>query len=448
MIISLLVSALLVVPFQATDGPTRSSLGERDLLKMSKDLNGYFEALDQDDRGAQFEHLEKIESALGKAAKKAKVDGTPLAYVGDWEWLLEAAKSPGRDLTGQYGKGFFRSVFSDPWDPEKRNIVSLMSVPAAAKKDAMLPAIVVLRESTGDTGKALEESVEALATEVYGPLLETHIVLIPLGAESGSGRRAETAEPEGAWTGDEGMYVLFTALRTLLEKQGFDRSRLVIDGWGEAGLDALRLATTTSFFAGLCMRSSPVEAPDLITHNYPRLSALYLKGEGGADDLGALADVATVVEVDGSGVGPSDDFASWIVEQRRDVTPDSIDYKVGDLRFGSVDWCSARVINRRVTAQPGDDDFPTLKATVDKGSNSIDIETVNVLELMVFLSDELLDLDKPVTIRVNGEEKLRQRTVNRSLKHMLETRFFNNSGDYGLYTASLLVEDIDPNVGG
>ena len=64
----------------------------------------------------------------------------------------------------------------------------------------------------------------------------------------------------------------------------------------------------------------------------------------------------------------------------------------------------------------------------------------------MYLSDALVDLDEPVTIKVNGETKVDGQKLTPSLRHVLQTRFWNNSGDYGIYTASRRIEDIDPNL--
>jgi hypothetical protein len=455
----LLITSLFAVPLAAQDdGLARSGIADRDLSKLGKDVNAFFEALDQDQRSDQLQSLEKIGSALGKSAKKAKVD-EPLKYMGDWDYVLETSKAPGRAVTGNYGKGFFRHVFADPWDQLERRVVVLMSVPATAK-DGRPPVVVGLKPTLDVTGKDLEEQLQTQAEAIYGGLLETHIVLLPIGLESGSGRKVETGEIDGSWMSDSGMYVFFTAYRILLEQLPFDRSRVVLDGWGEAGLDALRLATSTPFFSGLVLRSSPVDSPEVLYANLEGVPTLYLQGADDAapGDLAALTerdDVDLTVEVVDAGataLGASDEasaaLGTWIADRKRALAPTDFSYQLGDVRFGSINWCTAAVINRRVTAQPGDADFPRLTAKVDKGSNAIDIETVNVLEMFVYLSDEVVDLDKPVTIRVNGEEKVKGKVFPRALRHLLETRFFNNSGDYGLYTASVRIEDIDANLPG
>ena len=120
MIASLLLLPVLLFLPQSDDGEARSGVPDRDLEKMSKDVNAFFVALDQDERKDGLEALEKLESALAKSAKKAKVDKSMLAYTGDFDFLLETAKAPDRSLSGNFGKGFFRHVFADPWDAEGR----------------------------------------------------------------------------------------------------------------------------------------------------------------------------------------------------------------------------------------------------------------------------------------------------------------------------------------
>jgi hypothetical protein len=453
----LLIPALLFLP-QDGDGEARSGVPDKDLAKMTKDVNAFFVALDEDERKDGLEALDKLESALAKAAKKAKVEKSMLAYTGDWNYLLEVAKSPDRSLSGNFGKGFFRHVFADPWDSEGRRVVSLLSVPAGAKDNEILPAIVCLKPTLDLTGSKLDDAVSAMATEAFGSLIDTHIILVPLGLESGDGRKAESQEVDGSWSSDSGMYVFFTAYRTLLEQLPFDRTRVVLDGWGEAGVDALQLAATTPFFSGLLLRSSPMGTPDMIYSNLSRVPVLYLKGaeDGGPDSLAPLTDgdgvTVEVVAVDGKALVLSEDSTGkvqeWLGARQRDPTPGTFSYKLGDVRFGSVNWCTAMEINRRVTAKPDDPDFPRIAVDVDEASNTIQIEAVNVPEIFVFLSDGVVDMDKPVTIKVNGEEKVKDKLYKRTLRHLLETRFFNNSGDYGLYTASERIEGIDANLPG
>ena len=71
---------------------------------------------------------------------------------------------------------------------------------------------------------------------------------------------------------------------------------------------------------------------------------------------------------------------------------------------------------------------------------------MNVLELKIFLSDALVDLDKKVVIEVNGK-KIPERTYRRDLRTMLENRFRTDAYS-GIYTADVVVTDIEPNIPG
>jgi len=445
----LLVAALCLPLFQDVAGPTRSAIPDRDLQKVGKDIQAYFEAKDKDDRSAQAEVIKAIQAEVDKAAKKAKVEGDFLEFVGDWDFMLEDCKSPDRELSASFGKGFTRYVFTDPFDQGERRVVSLISVPAAAKDRTRLPAVLVLKNVIGAEGKDLESAVAERAAAMYAPLMESHIILVPLGLEVGAARKAVTHEVEDGWLSTDGFFVCFTSLRLLFERLSFDRSRLVLDGWGDAGLDALRIASGTPYFAAVVLRSSPVESPDLIYSNLARKPVLYVKG---ADDsppatLGALEGMAEVMEVAGSALGAPEGtaIADWIKARQKDLSPDALEFRLRDDRFGATDWCTVSRFNARVTAKPEDKDFPCLKASIDRDTNTVKLETVNVLDLRIYLNDDLLDLDKPITVQVNGEPMVKQKRVDRSLRHLLDTRYFQNSGDYGVYTASIELEGIDPN---
>lgn len=244
MFAALLLLPMLLVPQADEARLERSGASDRDLTKLCKDVQTFFEALDSDDRGDQEDSLKKLESALDKLAKKHKVSDSMLRCLGDWDLILESAKVEDRATKSAVGKGFTRRVFSDPWDPEGRSVVSLVSIPDAYGEDELLPALVALPAPRSETGEALEQAVAEQATALYGDLLASHIVLIPLGFDAG-GRKADTQPIEDSWFAPDGLYAFYTAYRILLEQLRFDRARVVLDGWGTAGLDALRLATSS-----------------------------------------------------------------------------------------------------------------------------------------------------------------------------------------------------------
>lgn len=458
MITSLLLLSVFSLALPEDGGLARSGISGKDLSKLSKDIVEYFAALEVDDRSQQQESLKAIEEGMAKSAKRAKA-GEPLTtYLGDFDLLLELAKPEQRSFKTSAGKGFFKHSFEEPSRDVSLGV--MLSLPSDyIKSDELYPVIVALKPALGLAGAELEQRVSEMGSAMYGDLLETHVVLIPLGPDEPAGKRMESHELDVDWMSDEGLYSFYTGFRVLLEQVRFDRAHVVLDGWGEATLDAMRIATTSSFFSGLLLRSGEVGADDLIDENLKGVSVLYLDGaeDGGPADTAPLTDLSgkgyeiQVVEDPGSAMAPAAETQAtvkeWLGRVRKDLAPASIEYRLGDIRFQARGWCKAAVINRRVTAKPEDPDFPRFSARIDRGRNRVEIQSVNVLEMEVYLSDALLDMSKPVTFVVNGEVKLTHKP-RPSLRDLLENRFYNNSQDYGLYTDHVLVEDIPANVPG
>ncbi len=459
MIARLLLPLMCLGP--AAEELPRSTIPERDLAKCAKDATALFTALDPwaEDRKAQAEALEGLAKAMAASAKKAKIDD-PLRYVGDWELLLELAKPEDRTLKGQVGKGFVRHAFvlaNDPKDAQDdERVACLLSIPASyGKSDALPPVILALKPELGLADAELEAKVRELAGAAYGTLAETYLIVVPLGVEEGSGRSAKIVESQGSWQTPEAAFVMYSAFRVVLEQLRFDRSRVILDGWGAAGVDALRIGTSfPSWFAGIVNRSGEIGGPEILWSNLDGGALLYVRGaadgrEIDADALTASHAAVTVLEIEESALAPGAEalgqLAAWMAERRRDLAPLEVRHGISDPSYQSVGWLKAEDPRLRANARPGDKDFPRMTGRIDKASNTIHIETVNVLELSVYLNDALVDLDKPVSIVVNGRERSSRKYV-RDLRLMLENRFFNSDGFYGLYPASQLITEIEPNI--
>jgi hypothetical protein len=460
----MLAAALLLTLLSAApegDDLPRSAIPAKELDKCTKDVAAFFDALERQDtdlkaKGQLQTALDAINKAMGSAAKRVKVD-SPLKAVGDWEYLLEVAKPDNKALAGQAGKGLFRTQFVDKYNNDA-STACLLSLPSTwNKSEQLMPVVLALTPPLGAKGAELETKAKEMAAAIYADVLETHIVLVPLGPETGAAGKGEIAEVSKGWFEGDGLRVLFTAFRILLEQAPFDRSRVVLDGWGDAGLDALRVATSLpSWFAGVVIRSGDLGGDDVLYENLGNVPLLYVngKGDGRSVDVEALkarTDVpagVTVVEEAGSAMAPSEEtrkaVATWLGERRRSLAPAAVHFKLAEPRFQSCDWLKATQVNWRKDAKPGDKDFPRIDAKIDRTANKITLDTVNVLEVNVYLSDALVDLDKPVIFTVNGKDKATLK-LTRDLRAMLETRFNNADGYYGLYTASHLIERIDPN---
>ncbi|MGQ0552009.1 MAG: hypothetical protein ACT4PU_02180 [Planctomycetota bacterium] len=458
----------LADPTPAVGDLARSSLTDKDLVKLGTEVSSYFSALDAGDYKAQAEHLEKLNKAMVPLAKRLKLKDVSelLRYPGDWDRVFELSKVPEEErlkLKNQAGKGFFRHVFVDPLDPaDKKDDIRgacLLSLPAGyGKAETDFPVLFALKPTYGLTGDELDAKTLADAKTLYEDLLPTTTILIPLGLEGGPERSLSTQELSSSWLSNDGLYLLFTVLRVLNQQVRYDRSRLFLDGWGAAGLDVQRVATGyPSWFAGMILRSAAVGADDLVYENLGGAPVLYVRGATDAD-VPPAADVEAafagkvklqLVNDEGSALTPSaatrQATAAWMAECRRDLAPAEIRFGMGSLSFQSAGWVLADEVTLRVNVKPSDRDYPRIHARIDRAQNTIHVETVNVRALSLHLSDALLDLDKAVVVLVNGKERARE-LLPRSLKRLLDTRYFNSDGFGGVYPARIMISEIDPNV--
>lgn len=453
MLITLALVLPLMVP-QSDSSLPRSGIAEKDLGQFGKEVVAFFEAEDVDDRSAKLELATTLLEDFQKAAKRAKAGGPPLSYIGDWDAILEMSKPDDRTLKSKIGKGFFKHVYTDEYGTSP--VATILSIPGAYTKNKALipPAILALKPALGLSGSELEKDVIEKAEALYADVLDTHIVLIPLGPSEGEGRRAESKEYDGAWFGPEGVTTLFTGLKVLLFQLRFDRGALTLDGWGDASQDALRLgALAPTWFAGVLTRAGTGAPPEDTPLQNLAGSHVLVLGDGdvvGGDRLRAVDGLDfEVIEDDGDWSTPGEAAleraAAWFQETRRDLAPRKFEFLAAGAEWGAANWCVIRKLNRRATALPEDEDFPRVVAEIDTASNTIALETVNVFELAVYLSDALVDLDRAVTIKVNGEEKF-SGMLKRDLQFLLENRYYNNSSDYGVYTASVLLEGLEANL--
>ncbi len=456
MLFSLIAGVALLVALPDDTALPRSGISAKDLTKAAPDVSDYFEALETDRRGDQEESLASLNSAIAKAAARAKVEGEALTYLGDWEVLIQNSKPEQKTLKSKYGRGFTVHTFTDPYDG--RSVEVLLSLPKDYPKatEAFYPTLIGLKPVLGLEGKDLRARVTDLASAMYADLVATHIVLVPLGETEGAGKKAMPKEHEGVWLGD-GLYALLTSMRVLFEQIRFDRSRLFVDGWGEAGVEAMQLASVApAWFAGVINRGGGTGDDQLILENLDGKPLLYVKGLDALGDASSLksrvegiTELSIVEDAEAPALEPSDNgraaVAGWLEGKAHDLAPTKLQYKLGDIRFQSHHWLKAMDINRRPTANPGDADFPRMEASIDRDENLISIKTTNVFELFVFLSDAMLDLDKEVVIEVNGEVVVSQ-VFARDPRLLLDNVFLNNSGDLGLYCAEVRIADIDPNL--
>ena len=81
---------------------------------------------------------------------------------------------------------------------------------------------------------------------------------------------------------------------------------------------------------------------------------------------------------------------------------------------------------------------PRIDAKADRATNTVTIDSQKISDLLIYLNDELVDLDKPVKFVVNGTPH--ERTLERNAPEMIKNQYFG--GDWGRVFTVLVNQDL------
>ncbi|MCR9216233.1 MAG: hypothetical protein NXI14_03420 [bacterium] len=194
---------------------------------------------------------------------------------------------------------------------------------------------------------------------------------------------------------------------------GVDPNRVYLFGYSAGGDGVYQLAPRTAdrYAAASMMAGHPNDASPLGLRNLP--FAIFMGGQDSAynrntvaeqwgsrlatlraDDPAGYPHRVTIYPEDGHWMGGKDaEGLPWMAGHTRDPWPKTIVWHQGNTVHDRFYWLAVD----RDTAAKGQ----TIRTTVEGQTITIDSEDVSKVELL--LSDQLLDLDQPVTIIANGE---------------------------------------------
>ena len=293
-------------------------------------------------------------------------------------------------------------------------------VPHNYRPDRSYPVMIML---VGGDGRGDEKFVR----EVQKHTGADYIVIAP---------SSRSPQPSLWW--DEGKFYLMAVLKEVISRYNVDADRVFIGGHSNGGIGCWHIAYHwPHVFAGVCPNAG------------------YAGGEGlkfaaGKDLVGNLVNLPFLVQHGATDriipAGNSKHFVDMMKEMGCDV--EYIVYpKLGHAFIKRPDGLSEQFYKmarfadakRRKTFPkhvyfksplkectraywiefvPAGDN-PTVEAEVT-GDNVIDIKARNVSNITLYLGDELLDLDKKVTINLNGEKAL-EKKFKRSIETLLDT---------------------------
>lgn len=230
---------------------------------------------------------------------------------------------------------------------------------------------------------------------------------------------------------------LFALLGELQRQFHVDRDRLVLDCAGDACRSGLRAVTSApDRFAGLVLRALPRLATDALD-NLAGVPVLILRGAGTADEANALRrriDRITDVEVWDSESAGAGRVALWCDERRRELMPSRVSLAMRDDTQVDGFWVSDVIAG----SANGDGAGPArIDVSIDRARGEIRVECRRVDRFTLLLNDQLLDLDRPFLLDVNGIAVMMRRTP--SFSYLCETVFERFDPGF-LFTTEITVD--------
>jgi hypothetical protein len=236
--------------------------------------------------------------------------------------------------------------------------------------------------------------------------------------------------------GDAMKAVMGIALRGVLTTFRADHNRVVLGAEGASCVLALEMANRFPHrFAGIVL-SSPAGTPPECRN----LSGLPCFVGGNAEEWSkALGDAKAAVV---SGETDAGKVAEWVGAQKRGPYPTAISFYPSHNSSRQSFW--VRVVpewsigaNNQIILDA--DKRPSIEVKVERDKNRITAQVARVERIEFLLNDTLVDLEKPITIEVNG--KVTEVQKKRDLAFVLEQ--FERSGDRGCaFCASFLLSEI------
>ncbi len=244
----------------------------------------------------------------------------------------------------------------------------------------------------------------------------------------GFGKSKKESDSPGAfaWSKRSKLYRSFGVLGAFVaEDYLLDRNAIFLDGYGDAAVDVWRLYSQLgTMFAGVIIRGAlpPAETrfedfknAKVLLVGVPEADldpakadevAAKLKAAGCTDVTVVKLNEAPRSRKERESFMQMDAALAAFLEKRRDAYPTSLDWSIKEthtrrsywLASGSSGEVEASTLEGEAAKKP-----PTFTATIDRAKNRIAVKTHRLTQLVFRLSHKLLDLDKDITIEVNGK---------------------------------------------
>lgn len=311
-------------------------------------------------------------------------------------------------------------------------------LPKAYRADKPHAAVVVLPglaapggaqwSKPADYFAALWDKTALLNTSIV------HVCHVPNGLELDPvpdfGREGAEAEE------DRRNAAVWSGLGQVMANYNIDRNAVFLDcGRGTCGFGLRFVSNFPDRFAGVVLRE-PVEVDDIRLGSLHGKPVLLLKTAGTAKAIEALQQrlealsPGKVTVLDATDDYPHKAAAAaieeWMGKQRRSMTPTKVIVEPNHDRFNRAYWVDIDRADPLLGAPL--DARPRLEVEADRASNRIVVKARGVEKFMLFLNDDLVDLDKEFTVVVNDKAVVEKKV--RSFRDMRDRMMLRRDWEY------------------
>lgn len=367
--------------------------GEHDAL--GKQLTAFIEAT-RKSSGID-KARENVVEELDKLKKKLKRD--PLSLTADLGKALWASYDYDKKSTQLRARGAVKDVtFPRSEDDPKNTLTYALWAPAKYDAKKAYPLVLMVPE----TGKKPSEHISE--KWVDAELRDNAIlVAVTMPADVASWTELGSGDKEG---GLSNVLLTFNDVRRNL---AIDFDRVYVAGWGEGVRTAAVLGSRfPDRFAGIIGRAGdPPE--DVVVENFRNLPTFFAGAGKGATTFKEKADSFKYDNVTIKPEGKESDIWAWIKDHPRIANPSEVVLAPGGQLGNRAYWVQVQAFEKSGVAY--------IKATIDRGTNTITVDGEGPTSLTILFNDQLVDLEKEVKVVCNGTTHLG--TIPRNLNQTL-----------------------------
>lgn len=383
-------------------------LKDRDHQKLGDLLKRWIASF-SDRKQSTAEARDKVQAELDAWAKKRELGGKhPLALTEDLGRAL--FHSNAYEASKGIRKGKVTAVEMDTLEATPRKIEYGFHAPARyAPKDGPFPFLLCIP----DVG---EKPTDHLTERWLLPDLRENVILaaIPL------------PESAAAPDGEEARANLFSVFVDVTRTYAVDFDRIFIAGRGKGVEVAMQIAARfPDRFAGVVGRSG--DCGVVQAENFSNLPTFFAGAGAQASAFAEACKAAGFENVTILPEGKEEQVLAWVRDHARRANPEEVRLVPGSPFPHRAYWL-------QVPRFDNSDGRASIRAKVDRASNTITVESKGISEVILFLNDQLVDLDRPLKVVCNGVEN--EDLVQRSFYDFLEFIRTGRSDPGKLYTAS------------